>query len=214
MSLKLLTFVENRYIIYILTVFTIGGAVVEQQNSADKYKNKIITIPNILSFFRLCLIPPIVILYLGGHFPEAGLVVLLSGLTDILDGFIARTFNMISDIGKVLDPIADKTTQGVVMILLALRFPLMLLPIVMTVIKESFMALTGSLIIKKTGIVLGAEWHGKAATVLLTATMALHIFWYDIPFVPSAVSISLSALMILISLILYTVRNIGYLTKK
>ncbi len=185
----------------------------EQINSRDRYKNKIITIPNILSFFRLCLIPVIAVLYLGENYLWAGLFVLLSGLTDIVDGFIARTFNMISDVGKVLDPIADKTTQGVIMLLLLTRFPLMLLPILMAIIKESFMAITGSMIIKKTGIVLGASWHGKAATLLLTATMALHIFWYDIPALPSALMIILSAVMILTSLVLYAVRNFGYLKK-
>ncbi len=195
-----------------LIIFS-GGKVLEQINNKDRYKNKIITIPNILSFFRLCLIPVIAWLYLSENYLWSGLFVLLSGLTDIVDGFIARTFNMISDVGKVLDPIADKTTQGVTMILLALRFPLMLLPIIMTVVKEAFMAITGALIIKKTGIVLGANWHGKAATFLLTATMILHIFWYDIPALASAAIISLSALMILISLVLYAVRNFGYLKK-
>ena len=97
----------------------------------DKYKKKIITIPNILSFIRLCLIPIIVWLYIGkqDHI-MAGVFVIISGITDIVDGFIARTFNMISDVGKVLDPIADKATQTVVVILLVTRFPLMLIPLI------------------------------------------------------------------------------------
>lgn len=181
----------------------------------NKYQKKIITIPNILSFVRLCLIPVIIWLYLGKRdYLLTGIVLIISALTDIVDGTIARKFNMISDLGKVLDPIADKATQLVVMILLVISFPLMWLPIAMTAIKETFMAISGYLVIRKCGIVLGANWHGKAATVLLTCVMALHLVWHDIHPVVSAVLISLSAAMILLSLVLYAIRNFGYLLGK
>lgn len=183
----------------------------ERTIDSDKYKNKILTIPNVLSFVRLCLIPVISYLYLSKSFLASGIVVLISGATDVVDGFIARTFNMISDLGKVLDPIADKATQGVVMLLLATRFHLMLIPIAALIIKESFMAISGYMVIKKAGVVLGANWHGKAATILLTATMTLHIFWYDLPSSLSAITIIISAVMILISLLLYAIRNLKYL---
>lgn len=182
---------------------------------ANKYKNKIITIPNILSFVRLCLIPLIVWLYLGKKkYIATGIVLLVSGLTDIVDGFIARHFHMISDVGKVLDPIADKATQGAMLLCLITRFPLMWLPIILLIIKESFMALSGLMVVRKCDIVLGANWHGKAATVLLTAAMTLHLFWYNIPDMVSAITIIACSAMIITSLILYAVRNISYLTKK
>lgn len=187
----------------------------QQTVAADKYKKKIITIPNIMSFFRICLIPVIVWLYLGKQdYPLAGIFVIISGLTDIADGFIARRFGMISDLGKVLDPIADKATQAAVMILLALTFPLMLLPIILGIIKELFMAISGYMIIRKCGVVLGASWHGKAATVLLSSTMALHLVWYSITPTVSTVLIILCSVMILISLALYAKRNFGYLLEK
>jgi len=185
------------------------------EHTENKYQKKIITIPNILSFFRLCLIPVIVWLYLGKQdYVLTGIFVLISGLTDIVDGFIARTFHMISDVGKVLDPIADKATQAVVMILLATSFPLMLLPICFLIIKEVFMTITGYMIIKKCDVVLGAEWHGKAATVVLSATMALHLLWHSIDDVVSIIAIVLSAVMITLSLVLYAKRNMGYLMNK
>ena len=79
-------------------------------------KNRILTIPNILSFVRIGLITFIMWLYLAKERYEAALFVLIaSGLTDIVDGFIARRFNMISDFGKIIDPIADKLTQASVL---------------------------------------------------------------------------------------------------
>ena len=181
----------------------------------DKYKKKIITIPNILSMVRICLIPLIVWLYLGkGDYILTGIFVIISGLTDIVDGYIARTFHMISDVGKVLDPIADKATQAVVMILLATSFPLMVLPICLMVVKELFMAITGYMIIKKCDVVLGAHWYGKAATVILTITMALHLIWHNILPIVSVITISLSSAMILLALVLYSKRNFGYLLTK
>ena len=182
---------------------------------SNKYKNRIFTIPHVLSSVRLCLIPLIIWLYLGREdYVLTGIVVIISAMTDIVDGFIARKFNMISDLGKVLDPIADKATQLVVMILLTLSFPLMLMPIILTAIKEAFMAISGYMIIRKCNIVLGAHWHGKAATVLLTAVMSLHLVWHDIYPILSIVLISLSSSMIILSLVLYAKRNIGYLTGK
>ncbi len=186
----------------------------KQVASSDKYKNKIITIPNILSFFRLCLLPVIALFYINNELLLAGITVLVSGVTDVVDGFIARTFNMISDVGKVLDPVADKLTQAVILILLATNFPLMLIPIALLIIKESFMLISGAVVVKKTGIVFGAEWHGKAATFLVTLTMVLHLFWPKITSAISTAVIILASAMILISLILYAVRNIKAIKKQ
>ena len=186
-----------------------------EQTAVNKYKDKIITIPNILSFIRLCLIPLIVWLYVGKEDPLlTGVLVLISGLTDIVDGFIARTFNMISDVGKVLDPIADKATQGVVIILLATTYPLMFWIIGLMVIKELFMGITGYMIIRKCDIVLAAEWYGKAATVMLSAVMATHLFWPNIPLIASNIIIISGIAMVLLSIVLYAKRNFEYLLGK
>lgn len=129
-----------------------------------KNEMKILTIPNILSFSRLCLIPLIAWLYCAKQdYIGAGYVLVLSGATDIADGFIARKFNMISDLGKILDPIADKLTQAAMLFCLSTRFPLMLVPIALMLVKELYMGVAGILVIKKTGKVYGANWHGKAA---------------------------------------------------
>ena len=105
-------------------------------------ENKIFTIPNALSFFRICLIPLIIWLYVVKIQPFwAGYILILSGITDIVDGFIARHFHMISNLGKVLDPIADKLTQAAVLICLIVRFPFMLFPFILLIAKETFMGI-------------------------------------------------------------------------
>lgn len=179
------------------------------------YSNKIITIPNILSMFRLCLIPVFVTLYLcaangrGDHlyFWAAG-VLLLSGITDIADGFIARKFHMISDFGKIIDPIADKLTQLAMLGCLVFRFPLMLLPFLLLAIKELVSGVAALMFIKETGTVEGADWHGKVSTCLLYATMLLHLIWYNIPTAVSHSLILACTLMMTLSFVLYMIRSL------
>ena len=185
-----------------------------ETNQVNKYQKKIVTIPNVLSLVRLCLVPVIVWLFTRGLYVQTGIVLIISCITDMVDGTIARKFNMISDVGKVLDPAADKTTQLVIMILLCFKFPLMIVPIICTAIKESFMVISGYFVVKRSGIVLGANWHGKAATTVVASVMLLHLLWPDIYPTVSAILIFASAASILISLALYAVRNFGYLSGK
>lgn len=176
----------------------------KKQEELSKYQYKILTIPNILSFARLCMIPLFIWLYcVRKNYPLTGAVLLLSGATDLADGFIARHFHMISDLGKVLDPVADKLTQAAVLFCLVTRFPFMLAPLVLMVFKEGYMAVAGAMAIRKTGKVAGAQWHGKIVTALLYAMMIVHIFWYDIPAVVSNLLIAACILMMIASVVLY-----------
>lgn len=185
------------------------------ENNQNKYKNKIITIPNALSFFRLCLIPVIMWIYLGlGDYIFAGFMVFFSGLTDLADGYIARKYNMISDVGKVLDPIADKGTQGVVVILLATKFPLILAVAALILIKETFMAITGYMVVKKCNIVLAAEWYGKLSSLIINGVVILLLLFPAINPLVSNILIIITALSILMALVLYAIRNFGYLYPK
>jgi len=136
------------------------------------------------------------------------LVLVLSGITDVADGFIARKFNMVSDFGKAFDPVADKLTQIGVMFCLVKRFSFMKIPLVILVVKELFAGITGLITIRKTGKVMGAVWHGKLTTVLLYSMMALHIVWFNIPERISDISIFLCTIMMLTSAVLYGIRNI------
>lgn len=178
-------------------------------------KKQILTVPNVLSMLRIVMIPVIVWLYaVEKNYGWAGGLLILSGVTDVVDGFIARRFRMISDLGKVLDPIADKLTQATMLACLLMRFPLMALPLAMMVLKETFMSVTGLLVIRRTGVVISADWHGKAATVLLYATMVVHIFWEDISESQSALLIGAAMVMIAISFFLYGRDNVNALKKE
>ncbi len=181
-------------------------------NSESKSKNKILTVPNLLSLFRLLLIPVIVWLYWfqKDYFP-AGALLILSGLTDLADGYIARHFNAVSNVGKILDPIADKLTQAAMLFCLVTRFPLMAAPFGFLVIKELFIGTTGLLMIRKTGKVVGADFHGKVATTLLYAMMILHIFWIDITPEISAVTIVICLISMAFTLLVYGNRNMRVL---
>ena len=139
---------------------------------------------------------------------------IISGLTDIIDGFIARKFNMISDFGKVFDPVADKLTQIVMLFCLVTRFPLMLIPLVILVIKEILAAIMNMITLKKAGYVVAAVWHGKANTVLLYVTMFIHIVWFGIPSAISNVLIAVCIAMMLLSSVLYTNSDVKAIKKE
>ncbi len=180
-----------------------------KEGNTGSSQSRILTIPNLLSLFRLCLIPVFMWLYcVEKNYLWTGIVLIISGLTDTVDGIIARKFNMISDLGKVLDPIADKVTQAAMLFCLLTRFPLMIAPLALMVVKEFFMGVTGLMVIQKTGKVFGADWHGKVNTWLLYAMMILHVFWYNIPDIVSKVLIGICVAMMLISLVLYGRHNL------
>lgn len=171
-------------------------------------KHQIFTIPNLLSFFRLALIPVLIWLYCEKEAPGLTLAVLiLSGVTDIADGVIARKWDLVSDFGKALDPVADKLTQIAVLWCLVKRFPHLWILLGLLLVKE---LITGSMslyAVRKTGQVKGADWHGKLCTVLLYGTMGLHILWYEIPMLLSAMLLGMCVTVMLLSGFLYWYRN-------
>ena len=183
-----------------------------QQNNKEKINNEILTMPNILSFFRLALIPPIVWLYcFKESYLWVAILLIISGLSDIVDGYIARRFNMISDFGKALDPIADKLTQIAMLGCLVTRFSFLTVPLVLLCLKEATALILRGIILKKTGSVQGAVWHGKMSTVLIYSTIFLHIIWYNIPAIISNVTILISTAAMILSFVLYTIENIKFL---
>lgn len=133
---------------------------------------------------------------------------MLSGATDVVDGIIARKFGMVSDFGKAFDPIADKLTQIVTLFCLVTRFTRMLIPFVILTVKEILAAVFNMITIKKTGKVMGAVWHGKLNTVLLYAMILIHLVWFNIPALVSDMLIGVCTAMMLLSAVLYTLRNI------
>ena len=185
------------------------------KDNTGKYQKKIITIPNILSLFRLCLIPVIMWLYIEKKdYFWTLLVLILSGVTDIVDGIIARKFNMISNFGKIFDPIADKLTQMAMLFCLVSRFRYMLYPLILLVIKEICTGITSLISIKRTNTVKGAVWHGKLTTVSLYLMMAIHLIWFNIPLVVSLIMVGVCIGIMLMSFIMYTVQNMKAIKNK
>jgi len=170
-------------------------------------ENRVWTIPNILTMFRIALIPIFVFLYLKGQYVPSLIVVGLSALSDILDGLIARKFNMVTSLGKALDPIADKLSQFALMLCLLRRFwPQMLIPVVIIVVKELTTGIVALVTVKKTKAVHSAVWHGKLTTVFLSAMMMLHVIWYGITPAVSWITVLAASAMMLVSFVLYNVR--------
>lgn len=178
-------------------------------------QNRWLTIPNILSLFRLLLIPVIIWLYFWKEeYSYAAVVIIASGITDMIDGYIARKFNMVSDVGKVLDPIADKLTQAAVLICLGSRYPLLLLLVLIMAVKETVSGLMTLAAIKKTKEIKGADWHGKVTTCLLYFTMLLHLLWINIPNSITIITTALCVCFMLLSFTLYFYRNVKLLREK
>jgi len=185
------------------------------KDRTERVQNKILTIPNILSFFRLCLIPVIVWLYIEKQdYLWTLLVLILSGVTDIIDGMIARRFHMVSDFGKAFDPVADKLTQMAMLYCLISRFPYMMVPFVLLVGKEVVTGITALVSIRKTNTVKGAVWHGKLTTVSLYAMMAIHVVWFTIPRALSLFLVGICIGIMLMSWILYTMQNLRAIKHK
>lgn len=143
------------------------------------WKNEIFTIPNLLSLFRLVLIPVYVVLYLRASDPTdyflAGTILAVSCITDLLDGKIARRFNMISTLGKILDPLADKLTQLALTICLSIQYPVMRVVLVLFLVKEIFQTLAGIFFLRQGKMLPGALMAGKICTSVFFISLIIMI---------------------------------------
>lgn len=171
---------------------------------------KIWTIPNMMSFFRLILVPFIIWAYVGCHNTTLTIILLaVSALTDVLDGRIARRFNMVSDLGKALDPVADKLTQVCVVLCLAFSYPLLWILLGLCVLRESCMAILGYITIRKTNKVPSARWYGKVSTVMLYAAALALLIFPNMPAWLSTLLIVLCIVCVFTALILYALYFTG-----
>jgi cardiolipin synthase len=146
----------------------------------NNWKKDIFNIPNMLSLFRLVLIPVYMYIYLRAQAPRdyilAGSILALSCLTDMIDGKIARKFNMITPLGKLLDPVADKFTQLVLTICLSLKYPVMRPVLMLFLIKEFFQFFAALFHYRKGKALDGALPAGKICTTVLFVSLTLLVF--------------------------------------
>ena len=169
-------------------------------------REQILTMPNLLSLFRLLLIPVIIWLYCEKEdYIAAAIMTVLSGLTDIADGVIARKFHLVSDFGKILDPIADKLTQAALIFCLISKFEWMIYLFIFFAVKEVTMGISGLIVIKKKDVVNSAQWFGKLSTMVLYAVMILLFLFPDISTGWAKAMILLCAAVLLLSLVKYLI---------
>lgn len=147
---------------------------------------EIFSIPNIMGYFRILLIPVYVLLYYHAEsvreYYIAAVLVGISGITDMLDGKVARHFNMITELGKALDPVADKMTLGAMILCLAFRYENMRWLVGLFVLKEGFMGIMGLVLAHYRGRKLdGAKWYGKVCTAFSYVVMFVLFFFLRLP---------------------------------
>lgn len=150
------------------------------------WKKELLTIPNLLSLFRLLLIPVYVVIYLNAkdywdHF-LAAMILAVSCLTDLIDGKIARHFNMVTTLGKILDPFADKATQFTLILCLAVKYPILWYLVGFFIIKEGFQLVAGGIHLRKGMMLKGALLPGKICTTILFISLILMVMIPTIPY--------------------------------
>ena len=134
-------------------------------------KEDLFNIPNLLCYVRILLVPFFVYLFIKHLYLQSALVVVLASATDVVDGWIARHFNMITDWGKFIDPLADKLMQFAMLIMSVMKHPLVAILIALFVVKEIIMLIVGLYIYHKGDNLNGAMWCGKLCTVVLDLSL-------------------------------------------
>ena len=177
------------------------------------WKKEIFTIPNLLSLFRLVLIPVYASVYLTAtenyQFILAGAILAVSCLTDMIDGKIARKYNMITTLGKVLDPFADKLTQLTLTICLSMKYPALYPVLGLFVLKELFQLVLGIVFLRKGKMLPGALMAGKVCTTVLFISLISLVLMPNMH--PTAVTViaGVDALFLTISFISYALAYFG-----
>jgi cardiolipin synthase len=152
-------------------------------------------IPNALTLLRLLIVPFLGYFIYSEKYTTAIILFALGGFTDVLDGYVARKYNLITKWGKVFDPLADKLMQITALVFLVLHKFIPIIVLVIVVVKESLMLAGGIMVYKKGKTVIGANWYGKMATVIfyfaILATIIIKNAGFNSSYTSTAVSIAI-----------------------
>ncbi len=170
-------------------------------------KKDIFTIPNILTYIRILLVPVFVLVYvnsrsLTGHIWSI-VIVVISALTDVVDGFIARKYNMITDLGKIIDPIADKAMQFALIFCVVSRYPLVWILFAIYAVKELVSLGFSGYLFKHGKHIEGANWAGKLCTVVLFLVMFALIGIPNVPAKVVKILVAVSSAFMILAFIVY-----------
>ena len=166
------------------------------------------TIPNILSYIRIILIIPFTILFLNKRYEASAIVIVLSGLSDCVDGFLARKLNQITQLGKMLDPVADKLTLLAVAVCLSVIEPIIFPVITILALKDILMLIGASLLLKNRIMPVASAWYGKLGTICFYISVAAIVIFdmilkFENFFVVAYIMLSITAVIMIYSLIRY-----------
>ncbi|WP_029505147.1 CDP-alcohol phosphatidyltransferase family protein [Lachnoclostridium phytofermentans] len=167
---------------------------------------EVFNIPNILCYVRFLLIPCFVVSYLRAEnsrdYYIAASFLLIAGITDLLDGYIARKFNQVTELGKAIDPIADKLTQTAILLCTMFRVKGMFLLVILFAVKECTMGICGFLLLKRNKKLDGAMWFGKVSTAVFYVTMliliafpTMKVVWVNLLMIITGAFLALSFLL-------------------
>ena len=179
-------------------------------------------VPNILTIIRFILIPFIVYFIIVNQYILAFIILIISGLTDVLDGYIARTYNCITNFGKLVDPRADKATQISILATLTFKGIIPFWMLLVVFLKE-FAMIAGASFLYGKELVVSSRWYGKLSTVLFYVAIAcscIIIYWntYNSPVLPKfdIYVYYLALIATIFSLVMYfrTFYQQGYLKKE
>lgn len=177
-------------------------------------KDDFFKLPNILTYIRILLVPVFIYIFMIAktpiHILMAGGVVVLSALTDLLDGFIARRFNIITDWGKVIDPIADKLMQAAMLFCVFAKatenktvFFSLLIITILFVVKELVTFFVSLFLYKKGKHLDGSIWCGKACTVSIYVVMLLLIIFPDLNTFTRMILLTIAGVFLIIAFVVY-----------
>ncbi|MBQ3894380.1 MAG: CDP-alcohol phosphatidyltransferase family protein [Clostridia bacterium] len=166
--------------------------------------DRVFTIPNMMSFFRIALIPFIIWAYFGMKSVTVTVILIaVSAVTDILDGWVARRFNQVSEFGIFIDPVADKLTQGTLLLCLIPKYKLIIALVAVFVIREVIMFFAGLKVKLVTDRLQSAKWYGKVNTVVVEGVIMALIIFTKIPRTVANILIGVCIVSVIVSLILY-----------
>ena len=185
------------------------GKGMQEMNKNEIISKDLMTIPNAISFIRIILITPFVAFFITGYYIPAAVTVALSGLSDCFDGMIARHFHQESEIGKILDPLADKLTLIAIGICLIFVDPYVLPLMIVMVVKDILMIIGGTIVIKRGIIPPKSVWYGKVSTILFYLTVSAIVLMTILDYHNTILTLSLlgaTLAIMLYSLAMYTIK--------
>lgn len=180
-------------------------------NKSEIISKDLMTIPNAISFIRILLITPFVAFFITGYYIPAAVTVALSGLSDCFDGMIARHFHQESEIGKIIDPLADKLTLIAIGVCLIFVEPYVLPLMIVMVIKDTLMIIGGTVIVKRGIIPPKSVWYGKVSTILFYLTVGTIVMMTIFDYHNKILTLSMlgaTLLIMLYSMVMYTIKYV------